>query len=106
MYSKFFNRFNILDIVITKSKSRLSLKEDLEPLLRSEARVILLHSNKLEAQEIMAAATTLKLTGKNYIWIVTQSVVGMTSEYYAPGEFPSGMLGNFGAPLLVSETFF
>lgn len=38
-------------------------------------------------------ANILKLTGKNYIWIATQSVVGTASENYAPGEFPPGMLG-------------
>lgn len=40
----------------------------------------------------MAAAETLKMTGKNYMWIVTQSVLGGGADY-APGEFPPGMLG-------------
>ncbi|CAG2120847.1 unnamed protein product, partial [Medioppia subpectinata] len=32
------------------------------------------------------------MTGKNYMWIVTQSVLGGAADY-APGEFPPGMLG-------------
>ena len=58
----------------------------------SEARVILLYSTKTEAQEIIAAATSLNLTTKNYMWIVTQSVLGRGAGY-APGEFMPGMLG-------------
>lgn len=68
----------------------------------SEARVMLLYSTKEEAQEIMAAADMLAMTGKNYMWIVTQSVLGGGADY-APGEFPFGMLGRFDTHLLAIE---
>ncbi|KFM57880.1 hypothetical protein X975_07745, partial [Stegodyphus mimosarum] len=48
----------------------------MEELATSEARVFLLYCNRQEAMYIMRAANELDLTGKNYVWIVTQSVVG------------------------------
>jgi ionotropic glutamate receptor NMDA 2B len=89
---KFLFRFNILDIYTIKKKNRNEIIKELQDLSVSEARVILLYSTKEEAQEIMAAAESLKMTGKNYMWIVTQSVLGGGADY-APGEFPPGMLG-------------
>lgn len=82
-----------MGIFTIKSKNRDEIKVELQELAASEARVILLYSTKEEAQEIMAAADSLKLTSKNYMWIVTQSVLGGGADY-APAEFPSGMLGN------------
>ncbi|RWS05925.1 glutamate receptor ionotropic: NMDA 2B-like protein, partial [Dinothrombium tinctorium] len=85
--------FNILDIFTVKGNSTEKLMQELKPLADSEARVILLYSTKMEAQVIMAAAKELGLTGKNYMWIVSQSVVGTASENFAPNGFPPGMLG-------------
>ena len=64
---------------------------DLNVVSRSEARVFLLYSTHEEAIEIMSAAQKLGLTGKAYVWIVTQSVIGSNLE--APKKFPIGMLG-------------
>ena len=61
--------------------------------MRTEARVFLLYSTKKEASAILAAAAELGLTGKNYVWIATQAVIGSTLA--APDEFPLGMLGEF-----------
>ena len=66
---------------------------DLGPVVRTEARVFLLYSTKKEASAILAAAAELGLTGKNYVWIATQAVIGSTLA--APDEFPLGMLGEF-----------
>ena len=66
----------------------------MKPLSQSEARVFLVYSNKLEAQAIFSAASMLGMTSKNHMWIVTQSVLGKGAGA-APGEFPSGMLGQF-----------
>ncbi|CAG2162128.1 unnamed protein product [Oppiella nova] len=84
-------RFNILDIYIIKKNNKEEIMEELLALSVSEARVLLLYSTKEEAFEIMAAAEELKMTGKNYMWIVTQSVLGGGDK--APGSFPPGMLG-------------
>jgi hypothetical protein len=100
----FLFRFNILDIYTIKKKYRNEIIKELQELSVSEARVILLYSTKEEAQEIMAAAESLKMTGKNYMWIVTQSVLGGGADY-APGEFPPGMLGmNFFINFIPSNT--
>ena len=37
-------------------------------------------------------ASSLGLTGKAYVWVVTQSVVGSNLDQ-APEQFPMGMLG-------------
>lgn len=73
-------------------------EEDLAVVVDSEARIMLLYSTMEEAKHIMRSAEKLSLTGKNYVWIVTQSVVGPSEV--APGEFPVGMLGKFGGPPL------
>ncbi|XP_042885281.1 glutamate receptor ionotropic, NMDA 2B-like, partial [Penaeus japonicus] len=64
---------------------------DLMELVSSEARILFLYSTRSEAAAIMDKATQLGLTGKNYLWIVTQSVIQSRTE--APPEFPVGMLG-------------
>ncbi|UXI14735.1 MACRO domain-containing protein 2 [Sarcoptes scabiei] len=84
--------FTILDIITIQKQNRKEIVEELRSLSLSEARVILLYSTKREAQEIFAAAEELNLTTKNYMWIVTQSVLGRGAGY-APGEFPTGILG-------------
>lgn len=68
-------RFTILDILTINTKSSVDIINKVELLSKSEARVMLLYCSKGEAQRIMNEANNMKLTGKNYIWIVTQSVV-------------------------------
>ena len=65
--------------------------EDLKAVARTEARVFLLYSTQEEADHIMKMAKELGLTGKAYVWIVAQSVLGGNLD--APEGFPLGMLG-------------
>ena len=65
--------------------------KDLQLLARSEARVFLLYSTKTEGIRIIKQANVLGLTKNNYVWIVTQPVIG--SSLSAPKDFPVGMLG-------------
>lgn len=77
-------RFTILTaILVTKP-------EDLRELVNSESRVMLLYSTREEAIHILSQARHYNITGENYVWVVTQSVIG---DLQAPGEFPIGMLG-------------
>ena len=64
---------------------------DLAQVARTEARVFLLYSTKKEASSILEAAKGHGLTGRSYVWIATQAVIGPTLA--APSEFPVGMLG-------------
>lgn len=59
-------------------------------LVNSEARVMLLYCTKAEAIDILSYAEELKITGENYVWVVTQSVIENTQ---ANARFPVGMLG-------------
>lgn len=59
--------------------------------MTSEARVMLLYATREEAADILSAAGDLHLTGENFVWIVTQSVLGSTQQQ--PNKFPVGMLG-------------
>ncbi|XP_023240697.1 glutamate receptor ionotropic, NMDA 2B-like [Centruroides sculpturatus] len=83
--------FNIFNYFILKNMSQEGLKAEMKVLADSEARVFLLYCTKEEAERIMSAANHLEMTGKNYIWIVTQSVIGYGGK--APDTFPAGMLG-------------
>lgn len=68
-------------------------KGDLAALVDSEARVMLLYCTREEAIDILTAASDLHLTGENYVWVVTQSVI--ETAFTAPYQFPVGMLGMF-----------
>ena len=64
---------------------------DLAPLARTESRVFLLYCTRKEAVDIMDEAAKLGLTGKSYVWIGAQAVIGSSLD--GPDEFPVGMLG-------------
>ncbi|KAL0131041.1 hypothetical protein PUN28_002555 [Cardiocondyla obscurior] len=63
---------------------------DLLELVNSESRVMLLYSTREEAIDILNAAREYKITGENYVWVVTQSVI---ENLQTPSQFPVGMLG-------------
>ncbi|KAG6462707.1 hypothetical protein O3G_MSEX013418 [Manduca sexta] len=77
-------KFTILNAIVVKRGS------DLNELVTSEARVMLLYATREEAADILSAAGDLHLTGENFVWIVTQSVLGSLQQ---PNKFPVGMLG-------------
>jgi ionotropic glutamate receptor NMDA 2B len=66
-------------------------EKDVASLVGSEIRIVLLYCSREEARMILQAANKLGLTGANYVWLVTQSVIGDSLD--APYEFPVGMLG-------------
>lgn len=77
-------RFTILSSVLVTKNS------DLQQLVTSESRVMLLYCTREEALRILQAARNFKITGENYVWVVTQSVM---ENLQAPQLFPVGMLG-------------
>ncbi|XP_026499121.1 glutamate receptor ionotropic, NMDA 2B [Vanessa tameamea] len=79
-------KFTILNAVVVKKKKAAVLNE----LVTSEARVMLLYATQEEAADILSSAGDLHLTGENFVWIVTQSVLGSMQQ---PNKFPVGMLG-------------
>ncbi|XP_071514962.1 glutamate receptor ionotropic, NMDA 2B-like, partial [Panulirus ornatus] len=84
------------EFTITNTVQVSDVETDLMELVSSEARILFLYSTRSEAAAIMARATQLGLTGTNYLWIVTQSVLQSRAE--APVEFPVGMLGESHIP--------
>ncbi|XP_046659792.1 glutamate receptor ionotropic, NMDA 2B isoform X4 [Homalodisca vitripennis] len=77
-------KFTILNTVLVTKPS------DLLELVNSESRVMLLYSTREEATHILSAARDYKITGENYVWVVTQSVI---ENLQTPYQFPVGMLG-------------
>ena len=57
----------------------------------------MLYATREEAAEILDWAKGRGLTGNNYVWIVTQSVIGESRNGQAPSKptFPIGMLGKY-----------
>ena len=87
-------RFDILDIVTLKYETKDEIRNELESIADSEARIFLLFATKEQSYEIMGAAKDLGLTGKHYVWIASQSVVGAVHD----SKFiylPRGMLGMY-----------
>ena len=56
----------------------------------SETRIVLLYSTKIEGGNIMKWAKEAGLTGRSYVWIATQSVIGDSND---SKNLPAGMLG-------------
>nr|QPZ88974.1 ionotropic receptor 10 [Diaphorina citri] len=77
-------KFTLINAVLFTKAS------DLEDLVHSESRVVLLYATREEAVRILSIANDLKITGENYIWVVTQSVI---ENLQTPSQFPVGMLG-------------
>ncbi|KAK0082487.1 hypothetical protein PV325_010302 [Microctonus aethiopoides] len=77
-------KFTILNAVLVTKPM------DLLELVKSESRVMLLYATREEAIHILTAARDLKITGENYVWVVTQSVI---ENLQTPNQFPVGMLG-------------
>ena len=46
-----------------------------------------------EAKLIMALAKSMGLTGREFVWVLSQSIVG-DIEKMKPKEFPIGLFGN------------
>lgn len=83
-----------MDIVTLKSETRYDITNELEAIADSEARIFLLFATKEQSFQIMEAAKDLGLTGKHYVWIASQSVVGAVHD----SKFiylPRGMLGKY-----------
>ncbi|GFS95347.1 glutamate receptor ionotropic, NMDA 2B [Nephila pilipes] len=85
-------KLDILNILTLKSADKKGYVGELEDVANSEARIFLLFATRMEAQEIMKAAKELGITGKQYVWIASQSVVGTGIEAKVE-HFPTGMLG-------------
>ncbi|KZC10020.1 Glutamate [NMDA] receptor subunit epsilon-2 [Dufourea novaeangliae] len=77
-------KFTILSAILVTEP------HDLLELVNSESRVMLLYSTREEATRILKAAHDYKITGENYVWVVTQSVI---ENLQTPSQFPVGMLG-------------
>ncbi|KOC67486.1 Glutamate [NMDA] receptor subunit epsilon-2 [Habropoda laboriosa] len=77
-------KFTILSAIL------VTHPRDLLELVNSESRVMLLYSTREEAITILTAAHDYKITGENYVWVVTQSVM---ENLQTPSQFPVGMLG-------------
>ncbi|XP_020280170.1 glutamate receptor ionotropic, NMDA 2B isoform X3 [Pseudomyrmex gracilis] len=77
-------KFTILSAIL------VTQPQDLLELVNSESRVMLLYSTREEATHILTAAKDYKITGENYVWVVTQSVI---ENLQTPSQFPVGMLG-------------
>ncbi|KYN13357.1 Glutamate [NMDA] receptor subunit epsilon-2 [Trachymyrmex cornetzi] len=77
-------KFTILSAILVTEP------HDLLELVKSESRVMLLYSTREEATHILTAAREYKITGENYVWVVTQSVI---ENLQSPSQFPVGMLG-------------
>ncbi|XP_023326378.1 glutamate receptor ionotropic, NMDA 2B isoform X2 [Eurytemora carolleeae] len=78
-----------------QAEVKVNSQEDMNTLTNAETRIILLYSTKEEARHIMSWADQAGLTGTNYVWIVTQSVIGESEGGSAEAltQFPIGMLG-------------
>ncbi|XP_066901642.1 glutamate receptor ionotropic, NMDA 2B isoform X2 [Halyomorpha halys] len=77
-------KFTILNAVLVTKAS------DLLELVNSESRVMLLYATREEAILILSWARDYGITGENYVWVVTQSVI---ENQMNPQQFPVGMLG-------------
>ncbi|KAI8426241.1 hypothetical protein MSG28_005153 [Choristoneura fumiferana] len=72
-------KFTILNAVVVKKPA------DLNELVTSEARVMLLYATREEAADILSTAGDLHLTSENFVWIVTQTEIATAVKVFAYG---------------------
>ena len=66
----------------------------LQNLKKEQKLVTISNTIQLEASKIMEKASASGLTSSNYLWMVTQSVVGDPDELRSTrNDLPTGMLG-------------
>lgn len=85
-------KYTLLSTLQLDASDEADVAHQLGNLRNSDARIILLYATRDHAARLLEVATTLGLTGKDYVWIVTQSIIGGTLDS-APAGFPPGMLG-------------
>merc|ERR1719483_1061116 len=78
-----------------QAEVKVTKEDHIDKLVDSETRIVLLYCTKDKANNIMEWARDKALTGNNYVWIVTQSVIGESRKGTASAkpQFPIGMLG-------------
>lgn len=77
--------------VTIDSKDAADIESKLRELSEGDARIILLYATFMDAQQIFPVAKRLGLTGRGYLWLVTQSVI---ANVKTPSDvFPVGTLG-------------
>ena len=84
-------RFIIQEEFKLSEASQYSVSE----ISQSEVRIILLYCTQAEAKVILTNGAKVGLNTSNYLWIVTQSVVGDTGEKMMglADSYHVGMLG-------------
>ena len=67
---------------------------DLSAVAASEVRILLLYATQAEAAFVMRRARRIGLAGPNYMWLVTQSVIGNPHDRSSSRRsLPAGMMG-------------
>ena len=91
MYCWLLLRFIIQEEFKLSEASQYSVSE----IAKSEVRIILLYCTQAEAKLILTNGAKVGLNTSNYLWIVTQSVVGDTGEKMMglADSYHVGMLG-------------
>ena len=91
MYCWLLLRFIIQEEFKLSEASQYSVSE----ISKSEVRIILLYCTQAEAKLILTNGAKVGLNTSNYLWIVTQSVVGDTGEKMMglADSYHVGMLG-------------
>ena len=91
VYCSLLLRFIIQEEFKLSEASQYSVSE----ISKSEVRIILLYCTQAEAKVILTNGAKVGLNTSNYLWIVTQSVVGDTGEKMMglADSYHVGMLG-------------
>ncbi|XP_041362766.1 LOW QUALITY PROTEIN: glutamate receptor ionotropic, NMDA 2B-like [Gigantopelta aegis] len=85
-------RFKILcELILRDAKNQTRSMREMGELIRSNVRVILLHSSGLESKYILDYARAMGITTADYVWILTQTAI--PTAKIAPSSFHLGMLG-------------
>ncbi|XP_064639795.1 glutamate receptor ionotropic, NMDA 2B-like isoform X2 [Lineus longissimus] len=70
----------ILEVVTLMNTDPSNIKKNLMKIKASDTRIISMFASHDEADKIFVVATELGLTTKEYMWIVTKSVVAVTAD--------------------------
>ncbi|XP_046576181.1 glutamate receptor ionotropic, NMDA 2B-like [Haliotis rubra] len=88
-------RFRILETLILRNVGHeAKLCQEMQRLLEVDSRIMLLYSRRSQTYAVMECARKLKITGSEYVWILSMdSVPKNTKTWVSPTKLPYGLFG-------------
>ncbi|XP_046372595.2 glutamate receptor ionotropic, NMDA 2B-like [Haliotis rufescens] len=88
-------RFRILETLILRNvRNEVKFCQEMQRLIEVDSRIMLLYSRRSQTYVVMECARKLKITGSEYVWILSMDSVPKNSKTWVnPTKLPYGLFG-------------